>query len=433
MPGTTKSAAAATLDAIAGPLRGASFPLRSGQVTIGRDPSNDIPVLDSSVSRRHCIIEGDGPRFKVTDLGSRNSTFVNGLPITERVLESGDEIRVGSSTFIFVVEPDGESTNGSGSVRLSAVRSGGSTIILRKDRARYLNQAGMPEPAPRDPRVVRDLGALLRISAALNSIREPAVLERRVLESVLDVAPAETAAILLVDDSPEQISSVVSLNRNPGRDRDIEVSRTVVRRVVDEGVAILSNDVPDDDTFDATASLIERRVHSLIAAPLEVYGKVRGVLYLESTDPAAVFDEDLLQLITAIGNIAAHALENARRLEFLENENRRLQAEINIEHDMVGESPRMRDVYQFIAKVAPTDSTVLIRGESGTGKELVARAVHKNSTRVGKPFVAINCAAITETLLESELFGHEKGAFTGAVTQKKGQARSRRGRRGFSR
>src|SRR5206468_3138319 len=107
--------------------------------------------------------------------------------------------------------------------------------------------------------------------------------------------------------------------------------------------------------------------------------------------------------------------------EWLEGENRRLQSDINLEHNMVGESPQMRVVYQFVAKVAPTDSTVLIRGESGTGKELIARAIHLNSPRSGKPFVAINCAALTESLLESELFGHERGAFTGAIAQKKGK------------
>ena len=99
-----------------------------------------------------------------------------------------------------------------------------------------------------------------------------------------------------------------------------------------------------------------------------------------------------------------------------------------IEHNMVGESEAMKKVYDFIAKVAPTDMTTLILGESGTGKELVARAIHSNSARAGKPFVAINCAALTETLLESELFGHEKGAFTGAVAQKIGHLERAGGR-----
>jgi Nif-specific regulatory protein len=113
-------------------------------------------------------------------------------------------------------------------------------------------------------------------------------------------------------------------------------------------------------------------------------------------------------------------LENARQFEQLGMENQRLRAEVCLTHDMVGRSSRMREVYQFIERVAPSDSTVLIQGESGTGKELVARAIHKNSPRKNHPFVALNCAALTETLLESELFGHEKGAFTSAISQKKG-------------
>jgi Nif-specific regulatory protein len=128
-----------------------------------------------------------------------------------------------------------------------------------------------------------------------------------------------------------------------------------------------------------------------------------------------------MQLVTAISGIAAVAIENARHFEWLEDENRRLLADVNIEHSMVGEGAAMKRIYHFISKVAPTGSTVLISGESGTGKELAARAIHRNSDRANKPFMAVNCAALNESLLESELFGHEKGAFTGAMALKKGR------------
>src|SRR5262249_923142 len=111
----------------------------------------------------------------------------------------------------------------------------------------------------------------------------------------------------------------------------------------------------------------------------------------------------------------------------VERENSRLREELDLGHNMIGESQGMREVYQRIARVAPTGSTVLILGESGTGKELAARAIHQNSARADSPFVAINCAALTETLLESELFGHEKGAFTGAIAQKKGKLETAQG------
>jgi Nif-specific regulatory protein len=146
-----------------------------------------------------------------------------------------------------------------------------------------------------------------------------------------------------------------------------------------------------------------------------------GVIALESKGAAGGFDENHLQLVAALGAIAGPALENSRRLELVESENRRLQAEIGFQHNMVGESAPMRAVFNMIAKTAPSDATVLIRGESGSGKELIARAIHAASRRSGKAFVAINCATLSETLIESELFGHERGAFTGAVAQKRGK------------
>src|SRR5262249_37181961 len=123
----------------------------------------------------------------------------------------------------------------------------------------------------------------------------------------------------------------------------------------------------------------------------------------------------------AVAAVAASAIERLRRVEWLERENRRLREELDLGHNMIGESQRMREVYQRIARVAPTDSTVPILGDSRASTVLAARAIHQNSARADCPFVAINCAALTEALLESELFGHEKGAFTGAIAQKKGK------------
>jgi Nif-specific regulatory protein len=409
------------LVAIAGPLKGVVFALTEPEVSIGREPFNQLCISDLSISRKHCLIRREDEQFKLTDLESRNCTFVNGVPVKERILEHGDHIKVGDYLFLFLLH-EGETRSASIPVQLDEgnllTRS---TILLRREDALYFQPDKMLAVLPPESRITRDLNALLKISAAINSIRHFETLQRQLLEWIFEVVPAERGAILLRHEDKEEFASVFGWSRQVDPDQPIQVSSTVVHCVLHDGVAILSNDVSSSEPLSVAPSLITSQIQSLLAAPLRVYEKVIGAIYLDTSDPAVQFDENHLQLMAAIAGIAAGALENARHVEWLESETRRLQAEINIEHNMVGESPRMREVYQFIAKAAATDSTVLIRGESGTGKELVARAIHLNSSRAKKPFAAINCAALTETLLESELFGHEKGAFTGAIAQKKGQ------------
>jgi Nif-specific regulatory protein len=326
---------------------------------------------------------------------------------------------VGNSILVFQ-GPGGESSTDA-SLQLDLTPApGAATVILRKQDALYL-QPPRPEGLPATPRTVRDLNVLLDFSRTLNSVRGLAALQEKALEAVLAAVPADHAAILLAEDGVDGFSSITGRDRRLGANQAIHASQTILNRVLKENLAVLSSDVQSDDSYREAESLLERRVHSVLAVPLEVQGRVLGVMYLEASSPGSRFDSDLLQLVTTLGNVTALAIENARHLERLDGENRRLHEEMSIHHSMVGESKAMREVYEFVSRVAGRDSTVLIWGESGTGKELVARAVHVNSSRVNKPFVAINCAAITETLLESELFGHERGAFTGAVAQKKGK------------
>jgi len=354
----------------------------------------------------------------ISDLDSLNSTAVNGVPVREHTLEHGDRVALGDLLFLFLLH-DEEMSSISNLAHLDEGELvARSTVQFQLEGTPYQQWEKLQAVVPR---MARDLSVLLKISTTINSIRDPDTLQRQLLELIFEVVPAERGAILLAEEGAQDFTSVFGWHRSSHADQPILVSRTVAYQVLRQRVAILSNDVVGSGEFEATSSLASGNVTSLLCVPLILFDHVLGVIYLDASSPAQPFEHDHLQLLNVIADIAAVALQNARHMERLESENQQLRADIQIEHDMVGESPRLRSVYQVISKVASSDSTVLLRGESGTGKELAARAIHVNSPRARQPFVAINCAALTETLLESELFGHEKGAFTGAVAQKKGK------------
>ena len=408
---------------IAGPLKDSVFELGEAELSIGRDSTNRVRLADSLLSRRHCRVAREGERFLLTDLESLNGTFVNGRPVREHMLADGDRIDVGESRLVFLTGEGTPDVLPSNPVRVSdREMTAHTTLRLKAEEALYLRpESGWAEPAALSS-IARDLALLIRVSTSINSIREIEGLQRELLRLVFEAVPAERGAILLVGDDGRLVSEL-GLDRAGDVARAVEVSRTVVRQVVEEGTAVLAADLIEGspDSFATSESLRAARLSSLLCAPLVLYGRALGVLYLTTADPATHFDEGHLQLVTVICRLAAVALDNARRVEQLEGENELLRSEATVEHGMVGESRSMKKVYQFIARVAPADTTVLVRGESGTGKELAARALHTNGPRRERPFVAINCAALTETLLESELFGHERGAFTGALAQKKGK------------
>lgn len=365
---------------IAGPRQGESFAIGADEMVLGRDRSCAVPLLDSGVSRRHAAIWRDGQgRLRLRDLESRNGSFVNGVPVRETELMVGDEIRLGGSVFLYDAGGGGPQTVPSGR---TVVPSGVTLWMSRAQR----------EKAEQQGRTARELEALLAISTALQGERGVAPVARRLLEALQGALPGRGFAISLYFDGLEEAPWSMAL----------------------EGEA------PEFD-----AELLEKVIggeqaaawETVLAAPVVAGGKAFGILWAQG----AAYDDAQLRLAGAAGVMAGLALQAARSWEEAEAETARLRQQLVARHDMVGDSEPMQAVYRLVSRVAPAPTTVLILGESGTGKELVAQAIHRNSPRANQAFVAINCASLSENLLESELFGHEKGAFTGAVAQKRGK------------
>jgi transcriptional regulator with GAF, ATPase, and Fis domain len=406
---------------ISGPLLGQRLHLAAEEVSIGRESSNALWAHDHALSRRHCVIVREEDFFAIRDLQSHNGTLVNGERIETHQLRHRDQISVGDSVLVFLETEGGEhpanapvELTDTGELERAAVR-------LSQEDAIYLQPERVLAELPQDDRRARDLNTLFTIAKGIGQIRDRDALEWQLLGMLFDVVPADRGAILHFAPEAENFDSAVAWDRTLGPGNKVQVSRTVIRHVLRDRTALLVDDINVNEDLRAVPTLAQLKVSSLICVPMIVNHVVQAVIYLDSRDTRKRFDAGHLQLITAVAGIASLALENVRLWESLREENRRLRSEIHLEHSMVGTSARMREILEMVQRVAPTSSTVLIEGESGTGKELVARALHRNSPRSDNTFVAINCAALTESLLESELFGHEKGAFTGAAGQKKGK------------
>ncbi len=271
----------------------------------------------------------------------------------------------------------------------------------------------------------RKLELLYKISKSLGEEREYHKLLEMILDKTMKTLQAERGVI--VTGSPEDFEVKVVRNIE-GKELPNDpkaVSRTVVRKVLEKGEPFFRKNVLEDKEFSPSRSMIARKLRSILCVPLIIDERPFGAIYVENRSLTACFMEEDLELMSELAGLSANSIKNA--LNFLELSRggiTKIGETLRQDYDfsmIIGKSKRMIEVMELAARVASTDATVLITGDSGTGKELIARAIYLNSHRKEKPFMAINCGALPPGLLESELFGHVKGAFTGAYANKVGR------------
>ena len=407
----------ARLIVVAGPGKKTEF-MVDDEVTIGRDISATVCLKSRSASRRHCIVRRDGERYLLRDLGSRNGTLVNDLPITECILRHGDRIGISDSQFVFLDDLPAEVP-----LRPEVTESdaGDALMFTRVEQAETLYRN--PQHLLSSVQSLKQgnhLQALLDMNRKAVTLRAPEELQQALLEAAFHLTPAESAAVLLYEQSDAPPSTVLGRHRPPLATSGMEVSHTVVRRVLKEQISVLARNTATEEAFRDIASLAAAGSHSVLCVPLVAHERSLGVVYLVTRNPAQEFDETHLETMTGVAAVVGLCLANAFDLQRMRAQSTLLRAALEQDRPMIGESPAMKKISDTIARVASAESTILLLGESGTGKEIAARAIHRNSRRAEKAFVAVNCATLGDSLLESELFGHEKGAFTGAAGLKKG-------------
>ena len=282
-----------------------------------------------------------------------------------------------------------------------------------------------PVEAPRPPPSRRWMDALVLLANRIHSSTEPGQLLESVMDGLMELCHAQRGFLLLAGEDGEL---ELAVSRKLRRSDTDHFSRTVVKQALDEQRPILVADASQDPTLRAQQSVVTEKLRSIVAAPLLRGDRALGAVYLDRSASESLFSPEDVALLQAAAAHVVAALANSGERERLRSDQSRLRAvvesEVRREHDVhriVGAGPSMQRLMETARKVAAQDISTLILGESGTGKELLARAIHDMSGRRSGPFVAVNCMALAPELMESELFGHEKGAFTGANDRRAGR------------
>ena len=416
-----------------GTSAGQTLEVAGDEISIGRALSNHVVLADEHVSGEHARIVYQDDSVTLMDLESTNGTAV---------------VRAGERTVLRRDAP---------SLRLEVgdiveFGTGDSAAVIRllgvddSDDAQVMSVRSLDDLAPAAEQIERDPGALSKLYAVQKRIGTATDLDAVLVEiadGALQLIPQATHVTLILRDDDEGAGHaqsvfvpVMTRVRLPNQEigapsGPVPITRSVYRKVIKERAAVLASDAPRD--VGQSESLMGASIRSTVGVPLWKGDEIIGVIQVDNRNaPFSLNARDLEKLLVLASN-ASLAVANARLIKRLTLAEDRLRKENTFlkgreerrrvgskEGQIIGKSEPIKKILESLAKVVDTRVTVLIEGETGTGKELIASAVHYQSKRRDRLFVAQNCAAIAETLLESELFGHKRGSFTGATDDKKG-------------
>jgi transcriptional regulator with GAF, ATPase, and Fis domain len=360
--------------------------------SIGRAGANDVSIQSEALEAHHAQVVFDGRDFTVATVDPGATLLVNAKRKKKSKIFHNDKIALGDVDLVFSLYDESASRDPGSSGQAPQTSEIEGMLKLSDFNRRLLEIRAIPD----------------QIEA--------------LLDAVIDVVHASKGFVILLRDGEPEITAARNVDRKTIPDAVTQLSDSILRRCIDTRQPLIVSDAVNDTMFNSSESVLDLQLSSVMVAPLVAQGQLLGLIYVGNDNVVNLFQQSSLEVLTVFAGQASLILQNAILLNQLTTDRDRIAGELEAQRfgDIIGSCPSLQEVFRRVEKVAPADISVLITGETGTGKELFARELHRRSNRAEGPFIVVNCGAIPENLMESELFGHVRGAFTGAIATRQG-------------